>query len=167
METKVCFKCGRELPLTEFYKHPKMADGHLNKCKNCTKKDVHENYEKNSEDSEYVEKERQRNRNKYQRLYADLHKPSSHQENKNTRRDLKSRGVDCEGKEIHHWNYNKRNDIFLLTPKQHKRVHLQMLFNKESNMFEYNGVLLSTKESHLQAIKEILGINEVESYNLT
>lgn len=40
---KVCFKCGAEKPLTDFYKHPKMADGHVNKCKDCNKKDVREN----------------------------------------------------------------------------------------------------------------------------
>lgn len=39
---KTCFKCGRELPLSEFYTHPEMADGHLNKCKSCTRRDVRE-----------------------------------------------------------------------------------------------------------------------------
>ena len=66
--TKVCFKCGRSLPLSSFYAHPQMGDGHLNKCKDCTRSDVHKKYMENIGSPEYVEKERARGRKKYHRL---------------------------------------------------------------------------------------------------
>lgn len=34
---KRCFVCLCEKPITEFYTHRAMADGHLNKCMDCTK----------------------------------------------------------------------------------------------------------------------------------
>ena len=42
--TKLCFKCHKRKPLTGFYRHPAMADGHLGKCIECTKADVKRNY---------------------------------------------------------------------------------------------------------------------------
>lgn len=55
---KTCFKCGVEKPLTDFYAHPQMPDGYLNKCKECNKKDVRENYAKRREQYHAYEKVR-------------------------------------------------------------------------------------------------------------
>lgn len=44
---KECFKCKSSKDLNMFYKHKGMADGHLNKCKDCTKKDANEHRYKN------------------------------------------------------------------------------------------------------------------------
>jgi hypothetical protein len=46
---KVCRECNTEKPFDEFYKHPKMADGHLNKCAACVKARVTKHREANLE----------------------------------------------------------------------------------------------------------------------
>lgn len=35
--TKPCIECGVQKPLSEYYAHPGMADGHLGVCKECHK----------------------------------------------------------------------------------------------------------------------------------
>lgn len=43
---KICFKCGKNKSLKEFYRHKGMADGHLNKCKICARLDTKERSER-------------------------------------------------------------------------------------------------------------------------
>jgi hypothetical protein len=76
-EKKICFKqiaCGSEpQPLENFYKHPKMADGHLGKCIACTKKEVEERRKYlEQHDPVWREKERLRQIGKANRQKARL-----------------------------------------------------------------------------------------------
>lgn len=58
---KKCFKCGIAKPLSEFYKHKGTKDGHLNKCKECTKADTSKYFKDNRERYREYDKLRQRN----------------------------------------------------------------------------------------------------------
>lgn len=55
---KQCFKCGEVKDLSAFYKHPQMPDGHVNKCKECNKRDVRENRVKRLDYYREYDKER-------------------------------------------------------------------------------------------------------------
>lgn len=57
---KECFKCRKTKYLSEFYKHPQMPDGRVNKCKDCNKVENKENWWKRREEKLDYDKNRHR-----------------------------------------------------------------------------------------------------------
>jgi hypothetical protein len=164
---KICFKCNIEKGVSEFYKHSGMGDGYLNKCKDCTKKDVRQREDVLKLDKDYVQKEKDRNREKYHRLnYKDKHKPTP--ENKKLHinlyrlkypekykckikigRKLKAK----EGYHLHHWNYNINFalDVIELKIQDHYFLHRHIIYDQERMMYRgLDGILLDSKEKHIQ-----------------
>jgi hypothetical protein len=58
VRSKECFKCNAVKPLEDFYKHSMMADGHLNKCKQCARNDALKHRELNLEKIRSYDRER-------------------------------------------------------------------------------------------------------------
>lgn len=67
---KRCFKCNKRKALTQFYRHKEMGDGHLGKCKSCTKADVKKRYYDPESRARIIAYERKRAQTARRRAYA-------------------------------------------------------------------------------------------------
>lgn len=164
METQVCKGgCGLEKPLYDFYKHPRTTLGVDSKCKECVKEKSKKRYEYlTNNDPTFVEKERVRHKEKYQRLgYKDSQKEWDKDKPwkktsiyKNLSRNLKLEN----GLEAHHWNYNDDflTDVFILEASPHKVLHTHLNLDLEKRIFYLNdGTYLDTREKHEIFIKSL------------
>lgn len=152
MNAKICFKCKKEKPLSEFYKHKKMADRYLGKCKQCAKKDVSQRreenidkvraYDRNRGDLPYrvaLRKEYQKTEagkiatNRAKKKWAEQHPQERAAQCilYNAIRSGKIKKEPCEkcGSVIrihgHHDDYTKPLDVRWLCPKCHSLHHKQ------------------------------------------
>lgn len=164
MSTKVCFRCGVDKPLLEYYAHKQMADGHLNKCKSCTKSDVKKRTDTLSNNPDWIEKERKRGREKYYRLGykniidSDIRNASRIKHNKKFPEKYKAKIVsqrikkECKENHLHHWSYNEEHykDVIEINPKQHAKAHRFIIYDQERMMYRRfdTNVLLDTREAH-------------------
>lgn len=150
---KTCRKCKRALPITDFYVHPSMGDGRLNKCKECTKADVRRNYYANIEQFKEYERGRanlphrvaaraayaateigRANGSKAKRAYTERNPQKRLAVNavNNALRDgrlIKGPCEDCGttvGVQGHHDDYSKQLDVHWLCPKHHAARHKQL-----------------------------------------
>ena len=140
MQSKECFKCKTIKPFSEFYKHKMMADGHLNKCKECNKKDAIEHRNKNIERIREYDRERAKNPERAKAASEiskewrkeDVRRSSAHNK---VRRAIKN-GVlvkePCsrcgEQKSVaHHEDYDKPLDVMWLCQPCHKQRHKELV----------------------------------------
>lgn len=165
---KECIKCKSVKPLSSFYKNNQMADGFLNKCSDCCRKESKERLSKLSKDESFLEKERERCRTKYKRLnYKDKQKKwdeAKFWKNSSAYKNLSRKFKTSKGIELHHWNYNEKyiEDVFILKTSQHRKAHKNLVFDLESRIFKtLKGEILDTKEKH----KNYLIENGIEFQN--
>lgn len=128
---KTCFKCGESRPIDEFYKHGMMADGHLNKCKECTKRDVRETRRSNPEHYRTYDRNRgSRQAPGYGRLYRERYpeKRAAHIAVGNAIRAGRLKREACffcgsARAQAHHPDYSKPLDVVWLCSACHHLQH--------------------------------------------
>lgn len=135
MEFKACFKCGEVQPLFEFYAHPKMSDGHLNKCKRCARTDVKKHRRENDSVREYDRARGSRGTAAGQRDYR-AHFPRKRSAQQKIAYEVRVGrlappdkcevdGCDVSSLHAHHDDYAKPMEVRWLCALHHHRWHAE------------------------------------------
>ena len=143
ISSKECFKCKTVKPLEDFYKHQMMADGHLNKCKSCTKSDVAEHRTKNLERIREYDRERAKTPerkatgvllNKIWRREDPRRQRGHNAVTRAIKKGLLVRAPCCrcgaERSLAHHEDYDKPLDVIWLCQPCHSQRHKEMNLGK-------------------------------------
>lgn len=132
---KTCFKCLAAKPLTEFYKHAAMGDGHLGKCKDCTRADVKRHRQENWETVRAYDRMRASQPHRVatrHRIVAEYEQRFPNRKKANTAvsnavrtgRLKKQPCWVCGEKAVaHHPDYDRPLDVVWLCQSHHKQAH--------------------------------------------
>jgi hypothetical protein len=137
MTGKVCFKCKEKKDVEEFYRHAKMTDGRLGKCKDCTRDDVRKYRKENDSVREYDRRRYHENPERRQKIYDGIarrnkshpEKRAAHQAVSNAVRDGRLHKPDkcshCNVKnkriEGHHEDYLRPLEVIWVCTLCHRR----------------------------------------------
>ena len=133
---KTCIACGKTLPITEFYRHPQMADGHLGKCKECCKRQGNERRVAKLEEIRRYDRQRAKTPKRNADLKLNVRKMRGLYPEKNRARAAVCRAV-RSGKiipqpcalcgaaktEAHHADYSKPLDVIWVCRSCHFKIH--------------------------------------------
>ena len=139
IRSKKCFKCKTVKPLTEFYKHSAMGDGHLNKCKECAKNDANKYRAENLEKVREYDKRRAKLPDRVKLALrvnqewrvADKRRSQCHSAVARAIKNNKLIPMPCvrcgEVKSLaHHEDYDKPLDVMWLCQPCHKQRHKEL-----------------------------------------
>lgn len=132
---KTCFKCGQQKERSEFYAHPRMADGLLGKCKECAKRDVHLNRLDNPERLSSYERSRYQNPARKKTVSESIKRQRQRNPQKSWCRQRTARAVKsgilkktpccvcgAEKVQAHHEDYSKPLEVKWMCFKCHREV---------------------------------------------
>jgi hypothetical protein len=167
---KNCTKCGILKPLEDYYVLKSNLDGRCGECKECVKKRVKERQDMLRLDPAWVEKERERGRLKFQRLYKgqtqDYHIKKKAMANYKAKYPEKYKAHSMSasvkvptGLHGHHWSYNEEHykDLIFIHHVDHATAHRFMIYDQERMMYRTKeGILLDTKEAHVEYINQFV-----------
>jgi len=138
---KECFKCHNVKRLSDFYRHPYMADRHLNKCKDCTKLDATSRFRDptvrpqiKAKQREYMKTEKG---HEISRLTARRHRlrhPDKVRARQAAHRLQKKPCEVCStvlGVEAHHPDYTRPLDVIWFCRVHHRAQHPEYFSVKE------------------------------------
>lgn len=145
-----------------------MGDGHLGKCKTCTKNDSRKAWAEKSQIEDWREAEKQRHRDKYHRLeYKEKHRPTPEKKREVMKKyrskypektAAKNKTASKNGFHAHHWSYKveHQKDVIYMKSDEHYTLHRFLTYLPEQMIYQTRkGEVLDTKEKHEAFIQRL------------
>lgn len=140
MLSKKCVDCGIDQPITGFYTHKAMSDGHLNKCKTCVKARVGRHRSENLDRIRAYDRERAKHPERLRSMAAHTKAWRSADKRRTAAHNAVARAIlagrldrqPCEwcgriDSYAHHESYDNPLDVTWLCQPCHKQRHKEMV----------------------------------------